>query len=386
MVVVVVVVVTGRMSSSQCVLGIDIGTTSVKCCLVDVASKEVLSSQKKDTCSNVPSELGTQFYLEIWAQLDNFVGIRKSLWRFTFNEVSNLYTWQDSRCSQEFLSSLPVPESHIAISSGYGCATLLWFSKHKPDHLTKFDRAATIHDFLEWNTELLQGAGLPLEFLPEVVDSGKEAGKLKVHWYGIPAGTPVLASLEFCKGLDFKPCNKPPSSPSPIEYFPFFKSYLAVAASLNGGNVLAAFVRMVQQWSLDLGFSVPQSKIWQRILELGGDGASESNLLIEPTLFGERHSPLQTASVSNVDLGNLSLGQVMRSLCKGVITNMHSMMPRSMLEENEITSIICGGSALARNPILLQELEHAYQLPTTLDSRGDAAYGSALAAINAAAD
>ncbi|KAK8392339.1 hypothetical protein O3P69_014586 [Scylla paramamosain] len=76
----------------------------------------------------------------------------------------------------------------------------------------------------------------------------------------------------------------------------------------------------------------------------------------------------------------------MRSLCKGVITNMHSMMPRSMLEENEITSIICGGSALARNPILLQELEHAYQLPTTLDSRGDAAYGSALAAINAGAD
>lgn len=466
-----------RMSSSQCVLGIDIGTTSVKCCLVDVASKEVLSSQKKDTCSNVPSELGTggnkQDVPRILSALQMCVSrlpremLRKvvrvgvcgqmhgcMLWkqgqaweqkpdsdRFTFNEVSNLYTWQDSRCSQEFLSSLPVPESHIAISSGYGCATLLWFSKHKPDHLTKFDRAATIHDFLvcmlcglekpvmsvqnaaswgylntetkEWNTELLQDAGLPLEFLPKVVDSGKEAGKLKVHWYGIPAGTPVLASLgdlqcsvlplltkntqaiinistsaQMCFKMpqDFKPCSKPPSSPSPIEYFPFFKSYLAVAASLNGGNVLAAFVRMVQQWSLDLGFSVPQSKIWQRILELGGDAASESNLLIEPTLFGERHCPLQTASVSNVDLGNLSLGQVMRSLCKGVITNMHSMMPRSMLEENEITSIICGGSALARNPILLQELEHAYQLPTTLDSRGDAAYGSALAAINAGAD
>ena len=46
------------MSSSHCVLGIDIGTTSVKCCLVDVATKEVVSSQKKDTCSDVPSELG----------------------------------------------------------------------------------------------------------------------------------------------------------------------------------------------------------------------------------------------------------------------------------------------------------------------------------------
>ena len=59
------------------------------------------------------------------------------------------------------------------------------------------------------------------------------------------------------------------------------------------------------------------------------------------------------------------------------------MMPRSMLEKNGITSITGGGSALARNTILLQELELAYQLPVSLDSRGDAAYGSALAAINA---
>lgn len=46
------------MSTSECVLGIDIGTTSVKCCLVDVNSREVISSQKKDTYSDVPSELG----------------------------------------------------------------------------------------------------------------------------------------------------------------------------------------------------------------------------------------------------------------------------------------------------------------------------------------
>lgn len=58
-------------------------------------------------------------------------------------------------------------------------------------------------------------------------------------------------------------------------------------------------------------------------------------------------------------------------------------MPRSMLADNNITSIIGGGSALARNPILLQELEEAYKLPVLLDSRGDAAYGAALAALNA---
>ena len=47
-----------RMGTGECVLGIDIGTTSVKCCLVDVRTKELIASQKKDTCADVPSELG----------------------------------------------------------------------------------------------------------------------------------------------------------------------------------------------------------------------------------------------------------------------------------------------------------------------------------------
>lgn len=66
-----------------------------------------------------------------------------------------------------------------------------------------------------------------------------------------------------CKTFqDFVPPEHPPNSPQPLEYFPFFdNTYLAVAASLNGGNVLAAFVRTVQQWSLELGFQVPQCEL-----------------------------------------------------------------------------------------------------------------------------
>ena len=48
----------------------------------------------------------------------------------------------------------------------------------------------------------------------------------------------------------------PPESDitSTIEYFPYFKGrYLAVAASLAGGNVMAAFVKMLQQWTHELG-------------------------------------------------------------------------------------------------------------------------------------
>ena len=35
----------------------------------------------------------------------------------------------------------------------------------------------------------------------------------------------------------------------PVQYFPYFEdSYLAIAASLNGGNVLASFVFMLKRW------------------------------------------------------------------------------------------------------------------------------------------
>lgn len=59
---------------------------------------------------------------------------------------------------------------------------------------------------------------------------------------------------------NYQPTSGPPE-PSAVEYFPYFENkYLAVAASLNGGNALATFVKMLQQWCMELGFSVPQCK------------------------------------------------------------------------------------------------------------------------------
>lgn len=52
---------------------------------------------------------------------------------------------------------------------------------------------------------------------------------------------------------DFRPPDSPQPT-SPIAYFPYFEdTYLAVAASLNGGNVLATFVEMLAVWMRDLG-------------------------------------------------------------------------------------------------------------------------------------
>jgi len=45
-----------------------------------------------------------------------------------------------------------------------------------------------------------------------------------------------------------------PEVPSPVSYFPYFDGkFLAVAASLNGGNNLKAFVKMLRQWFQTFG-------------------------------------------------------------------------------------------------------------------------------------
>jgi hypothetical protein len=47
-----------------------------------------------------------------------------------------------------------------------------------------------------------------------------------------------------------------------VEYFPYFENdYLAVAASLNGGNVLNVFVKSVLNWVSVLGLNITEGKL-----------------------------------------------------------------------------------------------------------------------------
>lgn len=365
------------MVTKNLVLGVDIGTTSVKVCIVETVTGEIVSKQNKDTQSNVPSDQGTggnkQDVPKIISALNTCIAklpkdllkqIQKvgicgqmhgvMLWnnkdgvqaweriekegtliRYDiFHErVSNLYTWQDSRCDSTFIASLPPSQSHLPTYSGYGVATLFWMVKNKPEKLKKYNCAGTIQDFvvamlcnlkkpvmsvqnaaswgyfdcgdIKWNIEILKKAGFPVHLLPDVALPGSVAGNLTDNFHTIPKGTPigniilimgggwpnffftiagvalgdlqcsVLATVEFPQDAvlnistsaqlafvaeNYNPTKGPPK-PQPVEYFPYFNGkYLAVAASLNGGNALATFVKMIQQWTMELGFNVPQCK------------------------------------------------------------------------------------------------------------------------------
>ncbi len=143
---------------------------------------------------------------------------------------------------------------------------------------------------------------------------------------------------------------------------------------------------MLQEWAVDLGLSINQSKIWEKTIALGQNQASsedgKTELIINPTLFGERHDPTLKGSSSNITTSNLSLGHVTRAICNGIARNLADMMSPETLKEAGMTKIIGSGACLSRNPVLMQEFQNIYQMPFEFTSEGSACIGAALAAID----
>ncbi|XP_037348490.1 sedoheptulokinase isoform X1 [Talpa occidentalis] len=349
--------------------------------------------------------------------------------------VSHLVTWQDGRCSSGFLASLPQPESHLSVATGFGCATVFWLLKNSPEFLESYDAAGTIHDYVvamlcglprplmsdqnaaswgyfnsrsqSWNLEILRASGFPVHLLPDISEPGSMAGRTSRGWFEIPKGTPVgvalgdlQASVYSCMAwrtdavlnistsvqlaasmpAGFQPAQIPDPA-APVAYFPYFdRTYLAVAASLNGGNVLATFVHMLAQWMADLGLEVEESLVYSRMIQAATQ-QRDTCLTITPTVLGERHLPDQLASVTRISSSDLSLGHVTRALCRGIVQNLHSMLPFQQLKEWGVERVIGSGSALSRNEVLKQEVQRAFPFPVSFGQDVDAAVGAALVTL-----
>uniref|UniRef100_A0A665T5Y9 Sedoheptulokinase n=1 Tax=Echeneis naucrates TaxID=173247 RepID=A0A665T5Y9_ECHNA len=451
---------------STYILGLDVGTSSVKAVLLETESRAVSAAHSEPTQSDVVDHTGTKAKEQNTSRIIDTVnrclgllprdklqcvrsiGLSGQMhgvlfWKaqsgcdwsrdfFTAKDTSQLITWQDGRCSSDFLSSLPKPDSHLSVATGFGCVTIFWYMKHRPEFLKDFTAAGTIQDYVvsmlcgldgcvmtpqnaaswgffntsskQWNIDILKSAGFPLTLLPQCVPSGGLAGKTCSDWHGIPAGTPVgaalgdfqcsvyscmraqsdavlnistSAQLTFAMPTDFTPPNSPHPA-SAISYFPYFdSSYLAVAASLNGGNVLANFVEMLTAWMKELDAELSDSCLYEKLIGCALNQES-SDLNISPTILGERHNPLSLGQVTNISTSNLSLGHVTRALCHGVLDNITSMMPIECLQQAGVRRIVGSGSAVARNEVLRQEVEKAFPQPVVYGQNADSAVGVAM--------
>ncbi len=177
-------------SSASYLLGIDIGTSTVKVVLVEKSTFRVVEERSHslehvtdahaqgDSTSSSSAVVHERSANEIFSCLESCVsGLDAGLlcrvcsigvcgqmhgcilWKSTerlwqhgqlrahmAETCTNLITWQDGRCTPEFLSSLPKTDQKFPTSSGYGCATLAWLAEFQPKVVEAFDRAGTIMD------------------------------------------------------------------------------------------------------------------------------------------------------------------------------------------------------------------------------------------------
>ena len=125
------------------------------------------------------------------------------------------------------------------------------------------------------------------------------------------------------------------------------------------------------------GLEVEESMVYSCIIQAAAQ-QRDTCLTITPTVLGERHLPDQLASVTGISSSDLSLGHVTRALCRGIVQNLHSMLPFGQLREWGVERVIGSGSALSRNEVLKQEVQRAFPLPVSYGQDVDAAVGAAL--------
>lgn len=152
---------------------------------------------------------------------------------------------------------------------------------------------------------------------------------------------------------------------------------------IAGGNALAAFVSALQSWLVDLGIpSVPsEGEVYTKLLNCASKRTS-TTLKMKPTLWGERHAPDQRGQVSLVSPENSSLGDITASLCRGIVENLHEIMPREFLVSCGVQRVVGIGTALERNRVLQKLVEQVLGFPLVMSEGRDASYGAALALLS----
>lgn len=143
-----------------------------------------------------------------------------------------------------------------------------------------------------------------------------------------------------------------------------------------GGNSIAAFVSMLNNWITSLGLELPAEDIvYERLKECARSNL-DTSLEIVPTIWGERHIPQSTGHVTGITATNLTLGSVSAALYKGLVNNLHSMMPFEFLRKCGVQRIVGTGSVLLCNLAMQNLVQRVFGLPVVIASPSDAGYAS----------
>lgn len=361
-----------------------------------------------------------------------------ALWNPATAEFSNLVTWQDQRCVEHgFIEKLRTQTGEHRLQTGYGGASLAWFVEHEPSLVKGYARAGTIHDLIAalvtgseevctdpsdaaswgffdisrgmWNTVGARKAHIRPEMLPSVRPAGTRLGGLSAEYarrWGIPEGIPVGVPLGDNQASLFGSLTDPtrqialtigtgaqlsvvvPSLPEALpteserfEFRPYIgDTFIAVAASLSGGRVLATLGRALHDFIGQLGVApVPSLHEIQSAMHEQGMHVIDTAVRANPSFSGERFDPSLRGSFTNLSFDTFTIGDITAALCRGLVEGLRDSLPSGYLAGR--TEVVGSGNAIQRSPLMQRTIEQAFSCKLVLsDGAETTACGAALLA------
>ena len=157
----------------------------------------------------------------------------------------------------------------------------------------------------------------------------------------------------------FDPPRKSTSPVKTIDYDPFTsETYIAKAAGLNGGNVLREFSNFFRESIKQLTrIELSEKQFWNKLDELrrADNGSNENTFSITPRLWGERHEPESSFTLTGLRHKQPGLLGVTRNLFRGLLENLFDLRP-DLSDLNKQVEFVYTGSVFAQNPLLQQIL------------------------------
>lgn len=429
------------------ILGLDIGTTTVCAVVCDSDSGEMLRSVTVpndtfiegkasfervqnpgailDKCLTLADTLTSEFSvgaIGITGQMHGIVYLNRD-----GMAISPLYIWQDESGNQPFSGNESYAE-HLSsltgykMATGYGCTTLYY---HKENGAVPSDAVTicTIHDYvamhlagrktpvmhtsdaasfglfdlkaLQFDTDALTKAGLPVELFPEVtkgftvIGNYKESipvtcaiGDNQASFLGsvsdmensvlVNLGTggqvSFLTQSADSTGLEVRPC--------------FEDKYICVGPSLCGGRAFASLEKFLRG-AVELVTGEPCKSAYPGMDRFLAENRIPENPLVVDTRFaGTREEPGLRGSVTNIGTENFTVEHLILGVMEGIVRELLDLY--NSAEHGERTTLVCSGNGLRKNDALKAMFGSRFGMtPVTPAHNEEAAFGAALFAMTA---
>lgn len=349
--------------------------------------------------------------------------------------ISNIITWEDGRCTRDFLDQIAsiggedVHKSGCGIATGFLGPTVYHIAQHsqieighallptdwlrqeltgQKTFLTDHSNGSSTGFFdtqrRDWNRDLIKKLGLSQDIFPKVASTAAFDGGISKRTgeaTGLAPGTPVTIGggdqplsmigsgicepshgllLNIGTGSQVSKVGEYMKAEGTIVFCFPERGYSLLGAALSGGAALKWWRTVSQECAEIYGVESPQKSIYSKMDELAAEiPPGADGLTFVPYLSGTRVNPALKASFTGVTRGH-TYAHFTRAILEGVVFELYHLNEKLAPSDRYDTSIIAAGGGLS-SPLWTQIAADIFgrQIKTT-QCQEQAAVGAALIA------